>query len=149
MADEFKLNFNSLGFVISKLTELIRDPTKEYRVTIKRWKEKRSLSQNAFQHVIYSELSKYLVSKGRKDWTEEKVKFEMKNNFLGWRQTECVNVFTGEMTTREILRETSKLDVGDSFQYTTQLLDFAQSIGCTIKIPDDCEYMNLSRKQIE
>ena len=134
----FKLTVNSIGLFIQELWEL--DLTKAYRVTVVLWREKRSLSQNAFQHVIYDDISKYLISKGRKDWTPPFTKKNMKNNFLGWELSEYTNVKTGEIITKEELISTSGLDVGESCDYTTKLLDFAQSIGCTIKIPAVCDY---------
>ena len=143
----FKLTANSIGLFIAELWKL--DLTKAYRVTVVQWREKRSLSQNAFQHVIYKEISDYLVSKGRTDWTEKKTKFEMKNNFLGWEVTKCTNVHTGEITTKEILIGTIGLDVGTSGDYTTKLLDFAQSINCTIKIPAQCDYRDYLNRQEE
>ena len=143
----FKLTVNSIGLFIQELWKL--DLTKSYRVTVVLWREKRSLSQNAFQHVIYDDISKYLISKGRKDWTEKKVKFEMKNNFLGWEETECTNVYTGEITVKETLISTSGLDVGVACDYITKLLDFAQSIGCNIKIPAVCDYRDYLNKQDE
>ena len=141
----FKLTVNSIGLFIQELWKL--DLTKAYRVTVVLWREKRSLSQNAFQHVIYDDISKYLISKGRKDWTPEYTKENMKNNFLGWEQKGFINVSTGEITTSMVLKETSKLDVGESCDYTTKLLDFAQSIGCTIKIPAVCDYRDYLNKQ--
>lgn len=145
---EFKLTFNSLGLFIQELTELLRsEPTKAFRVTIKVWRESRSLSQNAFQHIIYSAISKYLISKDRKDWTPEYTKEQMKNNFLGWRKKEFTNVLTGEVEINKVLIPTSGLDVGESFNYTTSLLDWAQSIGCNIKIPEKCDYRDLQEKQ--
>lgn len=145
---DFKLNFSSLGYFIQEITKLIHsDQLKNYRVNIVEWREKRSLSQNAFQHVIYSEISKYLISKGRTDWSEEKVKFEMKNNFLGWKKRECTNVLTGDVIVKEVLISTTSLDVGESCDYTTKILDFSQSIGCTIKIPVNCDYRDYIEMQ--
>tara|TARA_R110002020_G_scaffold248376_1_gene462364 strand:- start:3543 stop:3983 length:441 start_codon:yes stop_codon:yes gene_type:complete len=144
---DFKLNANSIGYFIQELWKL--DLTKSWRITVVQWREKRSLSQNAFQHVIYKEISAYLIGKGRTEWTEKKTKFEMKNNFLGWEVTECTNVHTGEVTTKETLIETSGLDIGVSGDYTTKLLDFAQNIGCTIKIPAKCDYRDYLNVQDE
>lgn len=144
---DFKLTANSIGLLIGELWKL--DLTGAYRVSITRWRDKRGLSQNAFQHVIYTEVSKYLISKGRTDWTVDKVKFEMKNNFLGWEVVECVNVHTGEVTEKEVLTETSGLGVGEACDYITKLLDFAQGIGCTIKIPVRCDYRDNINKQNE
>ena len=116
------------------------------KVQIKRSRT-RSLSQNAFHHVIYQEISKYLTQRGREDWTPEYTKKNLKNKFLGWVTEEFVDVSTGERTTRETLRHTSSLDVGEAYQYTTQILDWAESTGCFIKIPADCEYRELMEQQ--
>ncbi len=121
---------------------------KTIKVTVKNAR-KRSLSQNAFQHVIYTEVSKYLVSKGRESWTPEYTKLQLKNKFLGWQEEEYVDVVTGEVTIRETLRHTAGLSKGESFDFTTQIIDWAESIGCPIKIPDDSEYMNLYREQVK
>ena len=143
----FRLTANSIGLFIAELWKL--DLTKAYRVTIVQWREKRSNDQNSFQHVIYTEISNYLMSKGRTDWDFDKTKFEMKNNFLGWEVTECTNVHTGEVTTKETLIATSSLDVGEAGHYITKLLDFAQNIGCTVKIPAQCDYRDYLDKQEE
>jgi len=143
----FKLTANSIGLFIQELWKL--DLTKAYRVTVVGWRETRSLSQNAFQHVIYDDISKYLISKGRKDWGPKFTKKNMKNNFLGWELTEYTDVKTGEVTTREELISTSGLDVGVACDYITKLLDFAQSIGCDIKIPAHCDYRDYLNKQDE
>lgn len=108
---------------------------------------KRSLSQNAFQHVIYQEISKYLVSKGREDWTPEFVKENMKNHFLGWDKKEYIDISSGCVSVREVLRKTSTLDKGESFNFTTQCLEWAESIGCNIRIPDDCAYRQMMDEQ--
>lgn len=108
---------------------------------------KRSLSQNAFQHVIYAEISKYLISKGRTDWSPAYTKEQMKNNFLGWEDRVYTNVKTGLKSTHIALRSSSKLDKGEAMNYITQMLDWAESIGCQIKVPESCEYMSLLRLQ--
>ncbi len=145
---DFKLTVSSLGYFIAELTKIITsNPNKAFRVNIKAWRESRSLSQNAFQHVIYSEISKYLIKKGRTDWSDAKVKFEMKSNFLGWVNTECTNVSTGEVTTRQVLKSTSGLDAGEACDYITKLLDFANNIGCFIRIPANSDYQKYIDQQ--
>ena len=145
---EFKLTFSSLGYFIQEITKLLTEnPNKAFRVNVKAWRESRSLSMNAFQHVIYKNISEYLISKGRKDWTEKHTKEQMKNNFLGWRRDEFTNVLTGEVEIKETLIPTSGLDAGEAYNYTFSLLDWAQSIGCEIKIPEKCDYRDLQEKQ--
>ena len=108
---------------------------------------KRSLSQNAFQHVIYQEISKYLISKGRSEWSPDFVKDNLKNKFLGWTLKEYIDVSDGSVSTREVLRKTSTLDKGESFNFTTAILEWSESIGCHIRIPDDCAYRQMMEEQ--
>lgn len=110
--------------------------------------QRRSLDQNAFQHVIYTEISKYLISKGRTDWTPKYTKRNLKNKFLGWELEEYVDIETGEKTSREALRSTAALDKGDAYLFTTAILEWAESIGCEIKIPSDSEYMKQREEQL-
>ena len=143
---DFCLTQSSIGQFIQLVYELMKEP-KKYRVNIVLWREKRSISQNSLQHVIYSDISKYLISKGRIEWTEKKVKESLKSKFLGWEQREIIDVVTGEITVKEMLRESSKLDVGEAFHYTTQIIEWAESIGCGIKIPAKCEYREIMERQ--
>ena len=108
---------------------------------------KRSLSQNAFQHVCYQEISKYLAAKGRNEWTPEFVKKNLKNKMLGWQTETFVDVKTGERRDIWTLKSSSKLDKGEAMNYITQILDWAESIGCHIRIPEDSEYMKLMQSQ--
>ncbi|AUR86969.1 hypothetical protein NVP1091O_66 [Vibrio phage 1.091.O._10N.286.52.B12] len=108
---------------------------------------KRSLSQNSFQHVCYQEISKYLVAKGRNEWTPEFVKKNLKNKMLGWKTEAFVDVRTGERRDIWTLKSSSKLDKGEAMNYITEILDWAESIGCHIKVPEDSEYMKLMQSQ--
>ena len=146
--NEFKLTLAGAVYVTSQLIDLARS-NKTYRVIVSEWREKRSLSQNALQHVIYSDISEYLISKGRKHCTPSWVKSALKNQFLGWTETEFTDLNTGEITKRQVLRSTKDLDVGESCHYTTQILDWAQSIGCNIKMPAKCEYRDMLNNQNE
>jgi len=107
----------------------------------------RSLSQNALSHVIYSEISKYLIGKGRADWDAAMVKRSLKNKFIGWYKESYTDISTGEITNKEVLRHTSDLDKGQMMHYLTQVIEWAESIGCHVKIPATCEYRNLIEVQ--
>ena len=145
---DYKLTLSNLIALVEQLTTaLLTNQT--LRVNVKVWREKRSLNQNAFQHVCYKEISKYLISKGRKDWTPSKTKDALKNQFLGWLEQEFTDLITGEITVKQALRESSKLDKGDAYQYTTQILDWSESIGLTIKIPVTCEHYKQMAEQNE
>lgn len=144
---EFKLNLGSLGYLITELTKLLQDSGKTYRVNIKEYKASRSLNQNAFQHAIYHDVAKYLMANGRGECNWRWVKLMLKNKFLGWEVTEITDVVTGEISHKETIRETSKLDTGEAYHYTTQIIEWAEFIGCGIKIPANCEYRALLDKQ--
>lgn len=116
-------------------------------IQVKPYRKNRKLSQNALQHVIYNEISHYLVQKGRKDWSPDFVKKQLKNKFLGWVGSEFVDVITGEVIIKHELKATSELDTGESYHFTTQIIEWASSIGCYINIPEDCEYRDLQDQQ--
>lgn len=107
----------------------------------------RSLSQNALQHCIYAELSRYLIAKGRADCTAKWIKQMLKNKFLGWVSESFTDISTGEKFTKEVLRHTADLDKGEAGHYTTQIIEWAESIGCQIKIPANSEYMKFLEAQ--
>lgn len=146
---DFKLSISSLGYLVAEFTKLITsNQDKSYRVNIKLWREKRSLNQNDFQHVIYTVISKYLIAKNRKEWTPKFVKKNLKNKFLGWENETFIDVITGDVINASVLRSTADLDVGDSFDYTTKIIDWSESIGCYIEIQTACEYRELMDRQI-
>ena len=60
---------------------------------------------------------------------------------------EYIDISSGCVSVREVLRKTSTLDKGESFNFTTQCLEWAESIGCNIRIPDDCAYRQMMDEQ--
>lgn len=130
---DFKLNRHNIGAFVKSLFEMVVDD-KSFRVNIVAWRSKRSLSQNALQHLIYSKVSKFLIANGRTDWDAARVKDELKNKFLGWVDKEFTDVVSGEITVKSCLRETSKLDKGESFHYTTQIIEWCEWMGISIEI---------------
>ncbi len=109
--------------------------------------ETRSLSQNALSHVIYSEISKYLINKGRADCSPDWIKKMLKSKFLGWKDETYTDILTGAKTTREVLLHTSGLTSGEMLHYLTQVIEWAESIGVEIRIPADSTYRQLMDKQ--
>lgn len=142
---ELKADIRTLGSVIAAITKFVTEGN-ALRISIKQWTDKRSLSQNALQHVIYKDISIYLVDNGR-DWSPERVKKALKFKFLGEYIEHITDVTTGQVHERRELRSTAKLDKGDAHHYTTQIIDWAESIGCQIKIPANCEYRELMEAQ--
>lgn len=143
--NDFKLTQSRIGELVTQLTKL--DTGKTYRVSVKEWRESRSLSQNGLQHMIYGDISKYLIKNGRGEWTPEYVKMNLKSKFLGWEVARVVDVVTGEIAEKEVLRSTKDLDTGEAYHYTTQIIDWADSINCPIRVPQDCEYNKLTERQ--
>ena len=79
------------------------------------------------------------------DW----VKMMLKNQFLGCESLTYTDLKTGDKTDRMELRSTHKLDKGEAMQFITQCLEWAQSIACDIKVPEDSDYMRAMRSQNE
>ncbi|ENB8389137.1 hypothetical protein ABIX32_005034, partial [Escherichia coli] len=72
-------NFTAIGQQIQPYLE----NGKCFRMVLKPWREKRSLSQNALSHMWYSEISEYLISRGKSFATSAWVKDALKLNRPG------------------------------------------------------------------
>lgn len=136
-------NFNAIGQQILPML----DSGETYRLIIRPWREKRSLNQNALSHMWYSEISDWLIRRGKDFASPEWVKDAMKHTYLGYVEREMVDVVTGETTVIRSLRHTSDLDTGDMHFYLTQVEGWALSLGCKLTVPADSEYMTLKEKQ--
>ena len=66
-------NFAAIGQQIQPLL----DAGQCFRLQVKPWREKRSLSQNALSHMWYTEISEYLIARGKTFATPEWVKDAM------------------------------------------------------------------------
>tara|TARA_R110002020_G_scaffold173832_1_gene364801 strand:- start:2 stop:442 length:441 start_codon:yes stop_codon:yes gene_type:complete len=144
VADELFISPGCEYEAIKWFADKIKDGYKKVVITSTK---RRSQSQNAFQHSIYGEISRYLISKGRTDCDADWVKKALKNQFLGWELEEYTNLLTGEITTKEVLKRTSKLGTGEAHYYTEQIIAWASGIGCEIKIPAKCEYRDIQERQ--
>ncbi|MDP8184381.1 hypothetical protein [Phocoenobacter skyensis] len=142
---DLKLSTDTFGLISKKLLECVTDG-KVWRITIREWREKRSISQNSLSHMWYKEMSDVFIKKNPK-YTPEKVKDMMKNTFLGWEEKEYINAITKEITIKSELRHTSDLDVGEMKFYLDQVYDWALDLGISLTIPENSEYMELQRKQ--
>lgn len=60
-------NFAAIGQQIQPLL----DAGQCFRLQVKPWREKRSLSQNALSHMWYTEISEYLIARGKTFATPE------------------------------------------------------------------------------
>lgn len=140
-----RLNFQAVG---EKIGEGLAAGN-EYRLKIEPYREKRTLSQNALAHCWFTELSKYLIKRGRSGCSPEWVKDALKATYLGFEETEFIDVITGQRTTRETLRKTSKLKTGEMFDFMTKVHAWALDIGCMLTTPEHSEFMQNKQKQDE
>jgi len=120
---------------------------KEYRLRLELYQRTRTLSQNALAHRWFSEISRYLIQRGRTDCSPEWVKQAMKYTYLGFEKTEFTDVVTGERACRETLRKTSRLKTGEMFDFMTRVQAWAMNIGCLLTVPENCEFAKLDREQ--
>ncbi len=71
-------NFTAIGQQIQPYLE----EGKCFRMVLKPWCERRSLSQNALSHMWYSEISEYLISRGKTFATPAWVKDAVTNGAI-------------------------------------------------------------------
>lgn len=91
----------------------------------------------------YSEISEYLISRGKTFATPDWVKDALKHTYLGYETKELVDVVTGEITTIQSLRHTSDLDTGEMYVFLCKVEAWAMNIGCHLTIPQSCEFQLL------
>ncbi len=80
-------NFTAIGRQIQPYLE----DGKCFRMVLKPWRERRSLSQNALSHMWYSEISEYLISKGKTFATPAWVSKSFPKQAGTWGNTETPN----------------------------------------------------------
>lgn len=122
---------------------------KPLSVSIKPYNRTRSLDQNALYWMWLTDLSKYLIAKGRKFASKEWCHDAMRHSFLGYDRKELIDVKTGEVQVRQSLRSTTKLQTGEFTFYLEQIEAWAMGIGCLLPVPDNSEYMRLKREQVQ
>ncbi len=122
-------NFTAIGQQIQPYLE----NGKCFRMVLKPWREKRSLSQNALSHMWYSEISEYLISRGKSFATSAWVKDALKHTYLGYETKDLVDVVTGEITTIQSLRHTSDLDTGEMYVFLCKV----EALGGEYWLPPD------------
>lgn len=138
-----KSNLTAIGQQILHLLE----SGECYRLTLKPWKEKRSLSQNSLIHMWFGEISEYLIKSGRSDATPEWVKRNLKRTYLGCEEVTYTDFVTGDKSTTYEPRHTSSLDTGEMHYFLTQVEQWCAQFGLVLTIPHDSEYQKLKDKQ--
>ncbi|MEJ6330857.1 YbcN family protein [Klebsiella pneumoniae] len=136
-------NFAAIGQQIQPLL----DAGQCFRLQVKPWREKRSLSQNALSHMWYTEISEYLFKSGRTDATPDWVKRNLKKTYLGSVEVTYTDFITGEKTTTWEPRHTSDLDTGEMHIFLCKVEAWCAQFGLALTIPHGCEYQQLQQKQ--
>jgi len=138
---DLKLNLPSLGFVIGELTKLIAS-NKSYRLSVKEWREKRSLSQNSTYWMWLAEIDKQnplkvvnSESSGAELWHEVFKKFWCPESIITDGKTEMVIV------------STKLLDMAQMHHYLAQIEVWAMNRGFKLTIPINSEYQKLIDRQ--
>ncbi|ECW2977148.1 YbcN family protein [Salmonella enterica] len=144
--DGIKLHRGNFAAISQQLQPYLEDG-QSFRLILKPWREKRSLSQNSLSHMWYAEISEYLIRRGKYFATPDWVKDALKHTYLGYETKERVDVVSGEITIVQSLRHTSDLDTGDMYIFLCKVEAWAMDIGCHLTIPQSCEYQLLRDKQ--
>ena len=144
--DGIKLHRGNLGAITQHLKPLLENG-ECFRLQLKDWREKRSLSQNSLSHVWYEEISDYLIKSGRTDATPAWVKRNLKKTYLGCEEVTYTDFITGEKTTTWEPRHTSDLDTGEMHIFLTKVEAWCAQFGLALTIPHGCEYQQLQQKQ--
>ena len=119
------------------------DFTAPCSITLKPYRNPRTISQNAMFHAWCRELSKWVIDRDP-TYTPENVKLLLKQKFLG---TESIKV--GKTVIENQLRHTSSLDAGEMHHFMNEVHSWAFDLGYTLQIDPESEYRKLQQQQVE
>mgnify|MGYP000044171735 CR=1 FL=1 len=138
---DFKLTFSTIGCLVVEATKLLQSG-KVYRVSIKEWRQSRSLSQNSLYWKWLAEIDKQAPLKidgssvkGSELWHEVFKKYYCPVKNI----TNMENILP--------VKSTKLLDVGEMTFYLNKIEHWAMDRGLTLTIPEDSKYANLMRSQ--
>jgi hypothetical protein len=143
--NDLKLTVSSLGYTITQLSNLIMsNQGKTYRVSIKEWREKRSLSQNSMYWAWLSEIQKQNplqvdsgAIEGNELWHEV-----FKKYFCPVKSIRNENAVLQTQSTK-------LLDVGEMTHYLNRIEQWCIDRGIKLTIPADSEYSKLMESQTQ
>ena len=141
MKNEFKLTLSNLGDVINQLTKILQSSNKVFRVTVKEWKETRSLSQNALYWKWLAEIDKQAPLKCNAKISGPELWHEVFKKFYCPSKT-IANDKAGIM-----IQSTKALDLGEFTFYLNKIENWCFDRGITLTTPQDSEYYKLMEYQ--
>jgi len=142
---EFKTNLSSLGSLVGELKNTFTlNPKKNYRVTIKEWRENRSQSQNNMYWLWLADIDKQSplkvdtgTVKGSELWHEVFKKY----------YCPVKNITNGERSLP--IQSTKILDVGEMTFYLNKIENWCIDRGLILSIPESSEYYKLMQSQTD
>lgn len=143
------LHKSTLNLFIKEITEIANSTDKRLRVSLKEWREKRSIDQNSLSHMWYGEVAEQASTRdGNYKFDIEEVKTKLKEMFLGYEDIEVKDLITGETRTEKRLRKTSELGVGDMYFYLCQVEVWAINNNYKLTVPKKCQFRELKEKEV-
>ena len=138
---DFKLTLAMLPELMRLLKELLTTG-KTYRVNVKEWREKRSLSQNALYWVWLEEVSQALKP------NDKQHKADVWHEYF--KQYFCTAKPIAMPAGKDaIVKSTKTLDVGEMCHYMTQIHNWAAGHMLILPVPENSEYkQNLNKQEV-
>ena len=143
MSESFKdfcLCRDTLSQFIDIVSKIVSEGGK-YRVTIKKWREKRSVDQNSLYWKWLTEISKCVpvadTYYNTETWHEYFKKY--------FCPVKIIPLPVGQTSTRS----TKLLDVGEMHFYLNKIEQWAIDKMLVLPMPDDNEYSKLKKEQVE
>lgn len=142
------LHKSTLPHFIREITAIANSTDKRLRVTLKEWREKRSIDQNSLSHMWYDEIAKQASERdGNYTFTLKEIKKKLKEIFLGYEKVKVKDLITGEVRTEQRLRKTSELDIGEMYFYLCRIEVWAVNNNYRLTIPKKCQFRELKERE--
>lgn len=137
--DDFCLHETTKAQLWPVLKDLVASG-KRYRVSIKEWHDKRSVSQNALLWKWNGEIAAQLLKAGKGTFTGEQLHEYLKEIY-------CPAKAITVMGETRYVKSTKLLETGEMTLYLDQLNTWARHRGIRLTIPARCEYQQLRTQQ--
>ena len=138
---EFKLTLSNLGEIFNQLTKIAQSKNIAYRVTVKEWKETRSLSQNNMYWAWLGEINKQAPLQCDSKISGPEMWHEVFKNYYCPGKTVKSTKATLEV------KSTKALDVGEMTFYLNKIEHWCIDRGVKLSVPPDSEYYKLMEYQ--
>ena len=138
---ELKLTMANLGEVFSQLTKIAQSKNVPFRVSVKEWRETRSLSQNSMYWAWLSEINKQAPLHCDSKISGPEMWHEVFKNYYCPSKTVKSTKATLEV------KSTKALDVGEMTFYLNKIESWCMDRGIKLIVPQDSEYYKLMEMQ--